>query len=63
MGDEFSSSIDDLAYRAVVFLKFNDRDILEIPLEIEDVFYISAAPAVDALVVVTYNADIFVDGR
>ena len=44
--------------RAVVLLELDDARAGEVPLEVEDVAHVGAAPAVDGLVVVAHGADV-----
>lgn len=60
VADEGVGEVEDLVGAAVVVFQTNDLGAGENVLEVEDVFQLCSAPAVDGLVVVADDAEIFV---
>ena len=55
--------VEDQLRRAVVLLQLDHRGVRVVPLEVEDVLDVGAAPAVDRLVVVAHHAQVAMGGR
>ena len=58
VSDDAVGGLEDSSRRTVVFLQTDDLSLGVVLLEIENVFYLGPAPAVDGLVVVAHRAEV-----
>ncbi len=63
IGDDGVGGVEDRLGGPVVLVEHDDRGIGEGPLELQDVPYVGAPPAVDRLVGVAHHGDVVVGAR